>query len=64
MDSKIPQTIRIENEIYTISSLIEEEDKWKILLTNLVELFIERITREQILLKCQVTKKKKKTFDF
>lgn len=45
--------IHVAQEIYTISSELIG-DKWKIMLTNLMELWIEVISKEEIIDKCQV----------
>ncbi|XP_011301993.1 non-homologous end-joining factor 1 isoform X1 [Fopius arisanus] len=46
------QEIHVEKEIFMVSSELMD-DKWKILLTNLVELWFEDISREEIVDKCQ-----------
>lgn len=46
-------SIKINNDIYMIS-IIQKDDTIKILLTNLIEIWMETLTKELILDRCKV----------
>lgn len=53
MNSNNKKSITIDGKFYTISSYLLD-DIWKISLTNLNELFVEKLSRQQIIERCEV----------